>query len=149
MSDTEIKRAIVYDDIMRLGRLIRPYVAQNLHLAVGNVLQAWFLTLPDYRSEPVSQPKEWEPDSRLFMPIADLKIGGLARNTLRDRLSILVVGELIAYSARDLLHCPKFGRKSLDQVQDALAQLGLKLASQDRFPCAEDWFMFLDQRRKQ
>ncbi len=62
----------------------------------------------------------------LSRPVSDLNLSVRARKCMA-RLGINTLGELIRYSADELLECKNFGVTSLKEVRDKLAAFGLKL----------------------
>ena len=64
--------------------------------------------------------------SELRMPIEDLDLSVRSYNCLK-REGIHTVGELVARSEEDLLDIRNFGSKSIDEVKETLAGLGLAL----------------------
>ncbi|MCS7236750.1 MAG: tetratricopeptide repeat protein [Thermoguttaceae bacterium] len=68
------------------------------------------------------------PDQQALLnrPVSDLNLSVRARKCMA-RLGINTLGDLIRYSADELLECKNFGVTSLNEVRDKLASLGLKL----------------------
>ncbi|WP_040284656.1 DNA-directed RNA polymerase subunit alpha [Tessaracoccus massiliensis] len=62
----------------------------------------------------------------LNLPVEDLELSVRSYNCLK-REGIHTVGELVARSEEDLLDIRNFGSKSIDEVKDTLATLGLSL----------------------
>ncbi|GAA4904615.1 DNA-directed RNA polymerase subunit alpha [Tessaracoccus lubricantis] len=62
----------------------------------------------------------------LNLPVEDLELSVRSYNCLK-REGIHTVGELVARSEEDLLDIRNFGSKSIDEVRDTLANLGLSL----------------------
>lgn len=56
----------------------------------------------------------------------ELKLSRRAINCLNAD-DIVCVGDLVQKTERDLLRLQKFGRKSLNQIKEALAEIGLHL----------------------
>lgn len=52
-------------------------------------------------------------------------------NLLYNLPGTRTIGNLVKFSAQDLARMPRFGPKSLHEVENALASLGLKLAPVD------------------
>lgn len=63
-----------------------------------------------------------------LMAVEELELSTRAHNALINE-NILTIGELIKYNEAELLRFPNFGRKSLKEVQQALAGVGHKLSS--------------------
>lgn len=62
----------------------------------------------------------------LALPIESLQLQSRSYNALRRR-GILTVGELVAHSEADLLDIRNFGTKSIEEIKEALAGLGMTL----------------------
>ena len=62
----------------------------------------------------------------LSLPVEDLELSVRSYNCLK-REGIHTVGELVARSEEDLLDIRNFGSKSIDEVKETLATLGLTL----------------------
>lgn len=60
------------------------------------------------------------------IPIEELEIGVRSYNCLK-REGIQTVGDLIKRSEAELMNTPNFGKKSIEEVKDNLAKLGLSL----------------------
>lgn len=62
----------------------------------------------------------------LALPIESLNLQSRSYNALRRR-GILTVGELVAHSEADLLDIRNFGTKSIEEIKEALAAMGMAL----------------------
>lgn len=62
----------------------------------------------------------------LALPIEALNLQSRSYNALRRR-GILTVGELVAHSEADLLDIRNFGTKSIEEIKESLATLGMAL----------------------
>lgn len=62
----------------------------------------------------------------LALPIDSLQLQSRSYNALRRR-GILTVGELVAHSEADLLDIRNFGSKSIEEIKEKLAELGMTL----------------------
>ena len=62
----------------------------------------------------------------LALPIENLNLQSRSYNALRRR-GILTVGELVAHSEADLLDIRNFGTKSIEEIKESLATLGMTL----------------------
>jgi len=68
-----------------------------------------------------------EQEEALLEPIEHLELSIRARKCMEE-LGIRTVGDLVQKSAQELLACKNFGETSLKEVQEKLAELGLRLA---------------------
>lgn len=66
-------------------------------------------------------------EDKLSLAIDELEISSRAINTLR-KLGINTIGDLVKLSEDDLREAKSIGRKSLKEIKDALADMGLELA---------------------
>jgi DNA-directed RNA polymerase subunit alpha len=78
---------------------------------------------------------EWPPSdletvalraAKLFERVDDLELSVRSANCLKND-GIVYVGELVQKSEAEMLRTPNFGRKSLVEIKDLLAQSGLHL----------------------
>jgi DNA-directed RNA polymerase subunit alpha len=65
-------------------------------------------------------------EALLSRPVAELNLSVRARKCM-NRLGIVTLGDLIKYSADELLESKNFGQTSLAEVRDKLRQYGLRL----------------------
>ena len=79
---------------------------------------------------PQEQPVDPELHAKLMMPIDDLGLSGRAANCLRNA-NIRTVGELTGFSPEDLMRFKNFGEKSLQEIVDTLAPMGLYLRMEE------------------
>ena len=75
---------------------------------------------------PEEEPVDAEQQAKLAMHIDELGLSGRAANCLRNA-SIRTVGELVECSADQLMSFKNFGEKSLVEIVDKLAEMGLYL----------------------
>ncbi|MDT3767166.1 DNA-directed RNA polymerase subunit alpha [Gleimia hominis] len=73
----------------------------------------------------------------LALPIENLGLQSRSYNALRRR-GILTVGELVAHSEADLLDIRNFGSKSIEEIKEQLAGLGMTLKDQAPAPGSGD-----------
>ncbi len=71
-------------------------------------------------------PQSQDDNPQLSMPIEELNLTQRSYNCLK-REGIHTVGELVSRSENDLLNIRNFGSKSIDEVKEKLAALGLSL----------------------
>ncbi|PID98095.1 MAG: DNA-directed RNA polymerase subunit alpha [Actinobacteria bacterium] len=76
--------------------------------------------------EIVATPTDATLAADLALPIESLNLQSRSYNALRRR-GILNVGELVAHSEADLLDIRNFGTKSIEEIKEALASLGMTL----------------------
>jgi DNA-directed RNA polymerase subunit alpha len=59
-------------------------------------------------------------------PVGELELSVRSANCLRNE-NITCVGELVQKTEAELLRCPNFGRVSLNEIKEVLAEMGLRL----------------------
>lgn len=79
---------------------------------------------------PEEEPVDAEMQAKMNMHIDDLELSGRAANCLRNA-NIRTVGELLECSADQLMSFKNFGEKSLVEIVDKLAEIGMYLKEND------------------
>ncbi len=69
------------------------------------------------------------PEEQYNMPVEQLNLSVRTMNCLR-RAGIAVLGELVSKEEKELMGLRNFGKKSLNEIEEHLAAMGLSLASQ-------------------
>jgi DNA-directed RNA polymerase subunit alpha len=62
----------------------------------------------------------------LLRKVEELELSVRATNCLKND-NIIYIGDLVQKTEQDMLRTPNFGRKSLNEIKEVLAQLGLSL----------------------
>ena len=84
-------------------------------------------------------------NANLFRPVEELELSVRAANCLQNA-DIKYIGELVQKTESDMLKTKNFGRKSLNEIKEILADMGLSLGMKlESFPARED----LERRRLQ
>jgi DNA-directed RNA polymerase subunit alpha len=84
-------------------------------------------------------------NENLFRPVEELELSVRAANCLQNA-DIRYVGELVQKTEADMLKTKNFGRKSLNEIKEILADMGLSLGMKlENFPSREE----LERRRLQ
>ncbi|HEY2208236.1 MAG TPA: DNA-directed RNA polymerase subunit alpha C-terminal domain-containing protein, partial [Gaiellaceae bacterium] len=66
-------------------------------------------------------------------PIEELELGVRSYNCLK-RVGIETIGDLVTKSENELASIPNFGKKSIEEVKETLAQHGLRLRGDNGGP---------------
>ena len=64
--------------------------------------------------------------ARLLQKVDELKLSARAANYLKYD-NIVYIGDLVQKTEAEMLRTPNFGRKSLNEIKEVLAQMGLHL----------------------
>ena len=75
------------------------------------------------RAEEAVEP-EFNPN--LLRKVDELELSVRSANCLKND-NIIYIGDLVQYSEAEMLRTPNFGRKSLNEIKDVLAGMGLFL----------------------
>lgn len=75
---------------------------------------------------PVEQVPELEFNAALLKKVDELELSVRSANCLKND-NIVYIGDLIQKSEAEMLRTPNFGRKSLNEIKEVLAQMGLHL----------------------
>jgi DNA-directed RNA polymerase subunit alpha len=77
------------------------------------------------------------PNANLYRPVEELELSVRSANCLKNA-NIRLIGELVQRSEAEMLKTQNFGRKSLNEIKDILAEMGLGLGMQlENFPDPE------------
>ncbi|SHE72189.1 DNA-directed RNA polymerase subunit alpha [Desulfacinum infernum DSM 9756] len=108
---------------------------------------AVFINFEEYE-EPVEEAEEEkEPvfNENLFRSVDELELSVRSANCLKNA-DIRYIGELVQKTEAEMLKTKNFGRKSLNEIKEILAEMGLSLGMQlENFPSREE----IEQRRKE
>jgi len=84
-------------------------------------------------------------NENLFRSVDELELSVRSANCLKNA-DIRFIGELVQKTEQEMLKTKNFGRKSLNEIKEILAEMGLSLGMKiDNFPARED----IEQRRKE
>jgi DNA-directed RNA polymerase subunit alpha len=76
-------------------------------------------------------------NENLYRSVEELELSVRSANCLKNA-GIKLIGELVSKSEAEMLKTQNFGRKSLNEIKDVLAEMGLTLGMQvDNFPDPE------------
>jgi len=77
-------------------------------------------------------------NENLFRAVEDLEFSVRAQNCLQNA-NLKYIGELVQKTEQEMLKTKNFGRKSLNEIKELLAELGLELGMRlDHFPSREE-----------
>jgi DNA-directed RNA polymerase subunit alpha len=77
------------------------------------------------------------PNANLYRPVEELELSVRSANCLKNA-NIRLIGELVQKSEAEMLKTQNFGRKSLNEIKDILAEMGLGLGMNlENFPDPE------------
>jgi len=77
------------------------------------------------------------PNANLYRPVEELELSVRSANCLKNA-NIRLIGELVQKTEAEMLKTQNFGRKSLNEIKDILAEMGLGLGiSLENFPDPE------------
>ncbi len=86
---------------------------------------------------PVAEGSSEPPNANLYRPVEELELSVRSANCLKNA-NIRLIGELVQKSEAEMLKTQNFGRKSLNEIKDILAEMGLGLGmSLENFPDPE------------
>jgi len=94
-----------------------------------------FITFDEGEEAAVIEETTAEPiNENLFRPVSELELSVRATNCLRNA-NITLIGELVQRTEAEMLRTKNFGRKSLREIKDLLAKMGLTLGMRiDNWP---------------
>lgn len=132
VEDTRVGQVTDYDRLLLEVWTNGALSPKDALLYSSNILQRHldlfvnFGTLPEEpEEEPVASMNE-ELQDKFRTPISELELSVRSANCLREA-QINTIGELVRQSPGELLKCRNFGKKSLNEIEDMLVKMGLKL----------------------
>lgn len=129
------------ESIELAAKFIRAYVDLFVSLEGDNVEIVGVDTEREASKEDLvmvaTQKKESPQKNYHDILIKDLELSVRSRNCLR-KAGIHTLGELVNKRVSDLLEIKNFGKKSLNEIREKLAQFGLKLKDDDEMEDIED-----------
>ncbi len=105
----------------------------------AKILKEQMSPLINFEEEPEPfEDDEGEEEDRLnenlFRPVSELELSVRSANCLKNA-NITLIGELVQKSENEMLKTKNFGRKSLNEIKEILAEMGLSLGMKlDNFP---------------
>jgi DNA-directed RNA polymerase subunit alpha len=104
-------------------------VAPNLAIGLAaRILQDQLATFISFEEDVVEEQEKEEVlpfDKNLLKKIDELELSVRSQNCLRND-NIHYIGDLVRRSEAEMLRTPNFGRKSLNEIKEVLASMGLK-----------------------
>lgn len=97
----------------------------------SKILKEQMTVFINFQEEPEPEIKKIEEESprlneNLFKPVDQLELSVRSANCL-ENANIKFIGELVVRSESEMLKTKNFGRKSLNEIKDILAEMGLSL----------------------
>ncbi len=93
---------------------------------------------PEIEEEEKEEKKEPELNENLFRSVDELELSVRSSNCLKNA-DIRYIGELVQKTEGEMLKTKNFGRKSLNEIKEILAEMGLSLGMKlENFPSREE-----------
>ncbi len=93
---------------------------------------------PEIEEEEREEKKEPELNENLFRSVDELELSVRSSNCLKNA-DIRYIGELVQKTEAEMLKTKNFGRKSLNEIKEILAEMGLSLGMKlENFPSREE-----------
>jgi DNA-directed RNA polymerase subunit alpha len=94
-------------------------------------------------AEPLEETIEGKINENLFRPVDELELSVRSANCLQNA-DIKFIGELVQRSEQEMLKTKNFGRKSLKEIKEILAEMGLSLGMR-----IDNWSTMLERWKSQ
>ena len=100
----------------------------------ARILQDQLQLFVNFDEPTVAQPRAQEEDElefnrNLLRKVDELELSVRSANCLKND-NIIYIGDLVQKTEAEMLRTPNFGRKSLNEIKEVLAQMGLHLGMQ-------------------
>ncbi len=132
VEDTRVGQVTDYDRLLLEIWTNGAMEPKDALLYASNILQRHldlfvnFGTLPEEPEEEPESSMDEELQDKFRTPISELELSVRSANCLREA-QINTIGELVHQAPGELLKCRNFGKKSLNEIEDLLVKMGLKL----------------------
>ncbi len=120
----------------------------------AKILKEQFTVFINFEEEPepeVVEPEEEKPkwNENLFRRVDELELSVRSANCLKNA-DIRYIGELVQRTEAEMLKTKNFGRKSLNEIKEILAEMGLSLGMKlEGFPSREELEKLEKEREKE
>ncbi len=137
VEDTRVGQITDYDKLtlaIETNGVITPEDAVALAARIMQDQLQVFVNFDEPEEQPEKKEEEELPFNRnLLRKVEELELSVRSANCLKND-NIVYIGDLVQKSESDMLRTPNFGRKSLNEIKEVLATMGLHLGMQ-----AEGW----------
>ena len=121
--------------------------AEDAVALAARILQDQLSMFVNFEEPHHAQPNERRPElpfnPNLLRKVDELELSVRSANCLKND-NIVYIGDLVQKSEPEMLRTPNFGRKSLNEIKELLAEMGLSLGMRlEGFPTREE----LERRR--
>lgn len=104
---------------------INPEMAVALASRVLQDQLQTFISFEEVQDEPEELEEELQFDRNLLRKVDELELSVRSQNCLKND-NIVYIGDLVRKSEGEMLKTPNFGRKSLNEIKEVLASMGLR-----------------------
>ena len=130
VEDTRVGQATDYDKLILEVETNGSISPEDAVAMSARILQDQFQKFINFEEEDEVNDDEKEqklpfPDT-LLKKVDDLELSVRSMNCLKND-NIVYIGDLVRKSESEMLRTPNFGRKSLNEIKEVLAQMGLYL----------------------
>ncbi|WP_018995991.1 DNA-directed RNA polymerase subunit alpha [Hirschia maritima] len=130
VEDTREGQVLDYDKLTLTVETDGSVTPEDAVAYAARILQDQLQLLINFEEPVVEQEAEQEPDLGfnpvLLKKVDELELSVRSANCLRND-NIVYIGDLIQKSEAEMLRTPNFGRKSLNEIKEVLASMGLHL----------------------
>ncbi len=93
-----------------------------------------FISFEEVKDEPEEEEQQLKFDRNLLKKVDELELSVRSQNCLKND-NIVYIGDLVRKTEGEMLKTPNFGRKSLNEIKEVLASMGLRFGMEvDSWP---------------
>lgn len=131
--DTRVGQITDYDKLILNLETNGTVTPEDAVAYAARILQDQLQVFINFEEPKVEDEKESEQEipfnKNLLRKVDELELSVRSANCLKND-NIVYIGDLVQKSEADMLRTPNFGRKSLNEIKEVLAQMGLHLGMQ-------------------
>ena len=131
--DTRVGQITDYDKLLLQVETNGTITPEDAVAYAARILQDQLQVFINFEEPQAAAPQEEKQDlpfnKNLLRKVEELELSVRSANCLKND-NIVYIGDLVQKSENDMLRTPNFGRKSLNEIKEVLANMGLHLGMQ-------------------
>lgn len=132
IDDSRVGQVTDYDKLsldIETDGTIDPETAVGLAARILQDQLQLFISFEEVEEAPAEEEEQLSFDRNLLRKVDELELSVRSQNCLKND-NVVYIGDLVQKSEAEMLRTPNFGRKSLNEIKEVLANMGLRFGMQ-------------------